>query len=152
MNEQASAIAAILDHLGISGQRSSLLTVGASDIEMPDFATVHAYETLSGPEELPATLSVQLGIVIAPLESMSRTHAEQLLARLRDVHCEKVLLLDTGAGWSPDELRSLGYVEIRRPEDGGRCYLFDPYLFNQPREWNNPSNWANPENFRKYRW
>jgi hypothetical protein len=68
------------------------------------------------------------------------------------VHCEKVLLLDTGAAWSPDELRSLGYLEVKCAQAGGRCYLFDPDVFDQPREWNNPSDWANPENFRKYRW
>ncbi len=152
MNEQAPAIDSILDNLGITARAGSLLTVGVAETEITDFEAVHAYETLSGPEALPKNLRVQLGIVVAPLGSMSRRDAEQLLSRLRDVHCEKVLFLDTGAGWSPDDLRSLGYLEIKRPQIDGRCYLFDPDLFNQPREWNNPSSWANPENFRKYRW
>lgn len=152
MNERAPAIASILDNLGLPTRTVSLLAVGLTATEMPGFEAVHAYETLSGPTALPDALKVKLGVVVAPLDSMSRRDTEQLLARLRDVHCEKVLLLDTGAAWNPDELRSLGYLEVKCAQAGGRCYLFDPDVFNQPREWNNPSNWANPENFRKYRW
>ena len=152
MNDQAPAIASILDNLGMTDRTVSLLTVGLAETEITGCDAVHAYETLSGPTALPDALKVKLGIVVAPLDSMSRRDTEQLLARLRDVHCEKVLLLDTGAAWKPDELRSLGYLEVKRPQAGGRCYLFDPDVFNQPREWNSPSDWANPENFRKYRW
>ena len=83
---------------------------------------------------------------------MSRTGAEQLLSRLRDVHCDRVLLLDRGSHWTPDSLRPLGFLELVCPSLDGRCYLYDPDLFSQPREWNNADDWANPENFRKYRW
>ena len=152
MNEQRSAIASILGNLGVTARTTSLLTVGMTDADMPDIDVVHACETLSGPDALPTTLRVQLGIVIAPLDPMPRRDMEQLLARLRDVHCEKVLLVDTGAVWKPDELLSLGYLEVEGSQADGRCYLFDPDVFNQPREWNNPSDWANPGNFRKYRW
>ena len=67
-------------------------------------------------------------------------------------HFDKVLLFDTDGGWKPDELRSLGFLEVKPPSVNGRCYLFDPDSFNQPRDWNNPSDWANPQNFRKFRW
>jgi hypothetical protein len=152
MDEQAPGLASLLDNLGITVSNVSLLTIGLTAADMPGIEAVHAYETLSGTEELPKDLRVQLGIVVARFDSMSRTGTERLLARLRDVHCEKVLLLDTGSAWAPADLRSLGYLEIKRPQVDGRCYLFDPDQFNQPREWNNPSDWANPENFRKYRW
>ncbi len=152
MDEQAPRIASLLDNLGFTTRNVSLLTIGVAEADIPDIDAVHAYETLPGTEDLPKTLRVQLGIVVVPLGAAARTDAEQLLARLRDVHCEKVLLLDTGAAWSPEDLRSLGYLEINPPQVDGRCYLFDPDLFNQPREWNNPSDWANPDNFRKYRW
>lgn len=152
MNEQAQAIASILGKMGMTARTVSLLTIGMTDTDMPDFEAAHAYETLASPEALPAALQVRLGIVAAPLGATSRRDMEQLLARLRDVHCEKVLLLDTGNVWRPDELRSLGYLEVEGWQARGRCYLFDPDVFNQPREWNNPADWANPENFRKYRW
>ncbi len=145
-------IASLLDDLGIAASEFSLLTIGMDRAEMPGIKELHAYEALAGPDELPQTLRVDLAIVMTPLRHLSQRDTEQLLSRLRDVHCKKVLLLDTGARWSPDELRALGYLEVTAPQTDGRCYLFDPDLFNQPREWNNPSNWANPENFRKYRW
>jgi hypothetical protein len=152
MEEKAPNIASILDHLEIEACSTSILAIGIPGTEIPDAGELDAYETLTGPGDLPQALRAQLGIVIAPLEYMPRTNAEQLLSRLRDVHCDRVLLVDTGSGFCADALRALGYLEIRHPSADGCCYLFDPDMFSQPREWNNPSDWANPENFRKYRW
>ena len=152
MNERVPCIASILDDLGIDARNIGVLAIGLGKAEIPEIESVHAFEALSGPEDLPRTLRVQLGIVVLPLASMPRKDSEQLLSRLRDVHCEKVVLLDMGVGWAPDDLRALGYLELEHQPPGGRYYLFDPDLFNQPREWNNPTDWANPENFRKYRW
>lgn len=152
MNQRSPAITSLLEKLGIAGRNPSVLAIGIADDEIRGISSVKAFEALSGPGELPATLKVQLGIVRAPLDLMARKEAEQLLSRLRDVHCERVLLIDTGSKWSPDELRSLGYLHIEHPSVDGPCYVFDPDLFNEPREWNNAGNWANPENFQKYRW
>jgi hypothetical protein len=152
MNRQASGIASVLDELGIAAGNVSVVTIGPGSAEIPGAETAHTYETLSAADELPHDLRAQLGVVVAPREFMSRKSAEQLLSRLRDVHCDKILLFDVDARWNAADLRALGYLEVKRPSVGGRCYLFDPDVFNQPREWNNPSDWANPENFRKYRW
>ena len=152
MNELGPIIASILDELGIDAPSASLVTIGLVDTDMPDVGAVEAYDAPSGPEDLPHALRAHLGIVVAPLGHMQQATAEQLLARLRDVHCERVVFLDTASAWSPEVLRSLGYLELKRPPIDGRCYLYDPDLFNQPRDWNNPSDWANPENFGKYRW
>lgn len=152
MNRLASGIASVLDELGFAPGTLSLLTIGPGSAGITEAEAEHAYETLTGSDELPRDLRAQLGIVVAPREFMSRRSVEQLLSRLRDVHCEKILLFDIDARWSADDMRALGYLEVKRPSNGGCCYLFDPDVFNQPREWNNPSDWANPENFRKYRW
>lgn len=152
MNRRIPPIASILEDLGFAGRNLRLMAVGITDSELPGVDIEQAYESVSGPDELPRSLRVEVGVVVAPLDFMSRRSAEQLLSRLRDVHCDKVLLLDTHGGWSPADLRSLGFLEVKRPSIDGRCYLFDSDMFNQPREWNNPSDWANPENFRKYRW
>ena len=152
MIETWPSIMSLLDDLQIDARSVSVMTIGLPRAGLPDFVDVDAYETVSGPGDLPQALKAQLGIVVAPLEGMPRTNAEQLLSRLRDVHCERVLFVDKGSDWSPEVLRSLGYLEIHRRSGGERCYLFDPDGFNQPREWNNSSHWANPENFRKYRW
>ena len=142
----------LLEQLGIAGRNPSVLAMGIAGEELRGISEVKSYDAVPGAGELPASLKVQLGIVRAPSDFMARKDAEQLLSRLRDVHCEKVLLLDPGSAWTPQELRSLGYVEIECDRAEGPCYLFDPDLFNEPREWNNASNWANPDNFRKYRW
>ena len=142
----------MLDDLGLVQRSTSLVTIGCSDITVPPADVVKAYDVLSGPGDLPKTLRAALGIVVSPLDFMARATAEQLLSRLRDIHCEKVVLIDTNGGWTPEELRALGYLEVGQARSDLRCYLFDPDAFNRPREWNNPSNWANPENFRKYRW
>lgn len=152
MTRKAPSIASIIEDLGLDGRHISTIVIGLATEEVPEVEVAQAYETLSGPNELPQTLRAALGIVVAPLDYLSRTRSEQLLSRLRDIHCEKVLLIDTACGWRPEELRSLGFLELKRPSRDGRCYLFDPGAFNEPREWNNPSDWANPENFRKYRW
>ena len=152
MNEIWPAIESILDHLRIDIRNASVLAIGLSGSESLNVGAVETYEARGGPGDLPRTLRAQLGIVVAPLEYMSLKSAEQLLSRLRDVHCDKVLLVDSGPGWSPDVLRSLGYLEVKPSSIEERCFLFDPDMFSQPREWNNPSDWANPGNFRKYRW
>ena len=142
----------MLDDLGLVRRSTSVVAIGSADLAVPQADVVEAYEVLAGPDDLPKTLRVALGIVVSPLDFMARTVAEQLLSRLRDIHCEKVVLIDTNDGWTPEDLRALGYLEVGQAWADRRCYLFDPGVFNRPREWNNPSNWANPENFRKYRW
>lgn len=77
-----------------------------------------------------------------------------LLARLRDVHADKVVVhigeaLPAGLG---GELVALGFEARKSPSEDGLVFAWDPVLANRPREWNNSRNWANPENFSRYRW
>lgn len=152
MRQRAPGIRSLLEGLGIVDRDPSVLAIGIADDELRGINVVEAYEALAGPGELPPTLKAQLGIVRAPLDIMPRKDAEQLLSRLRDVHCEKVLLIAAGNEWTADELRSLGFLEMECPAEIRPCHVFDPDQFNEPREWNNARNWANPDNFRKYRW
>jgi hypothetical protein len=95
---------------------------------------------------LASDVRADVAIVVA-----ARKDHEAGLARLRDVHCDRILLVPAvEAGWTPTELRSLGFIEFR--SEGETLWLFDPAKSNPPREWNNPRNWANPENFDKFRW
>ena len=152
MKELRPIIESILEDLGVDAADAGLVTIGLDEADMPKDGGVQAYEASSGPDDLPHDMRAQLGILVAPLDHTQHAIAERLLSRLRDVHCRQVLLLDTESTWSPDVLRSLGYLELKRPSIDGRCYLYDPDLFSPPREWNNPGDWANPENFGKYRW
>ncbi|MCK5325235.1 MAG: hypothetical protein KAJ57_04480 [Woeseiaceae bacterium] len=145
-------LALILDAFGLDVRGLEILSIVSPSQDFPGAAAVHELKELRHADGIPQTLRADLGIVVGQLETMTRFEGMQLLSRLRDIHCTRVLLVYEGNEWSRDELLALGYLESKRPSGDGRCYLFDPDLFNQPRDWNNPSNWANPENFRKYRW
>ncbi len=103
-------------------------------------------------DDLATDLKADVVAVVGQLESMDQADARHLLARLRDVHARRVVVwLETDC-WSNADLRALGYLNKKRPSGDGRLFVYDPDLFNEPREWNNASDWANPENFGKYRW
>ena len=106
--------------------------------------------------EVDNEIRADIAVVVNQLESMSKSDGTHLLSKLRDLISNRVLLLFRGDGWTSGELLALGYQQIqqkeKRPSKDGRCYLYDPNYFHEPREWNNKANWANPENFNKYRW
>lgn len=103
-------------------------------------------------DDIPAAVRADVALVVDQLEHMSKFEGAHMLARLRDIHCGRVVLILADDAWEPVELLALGFIQVQRPAACGRVYLFDPDRFNEQREWNNPSDWANPENFRKYRW
>jgi hypothetical protein len=108
--------------------------------------------TLAG---LPAHRRYPLGVVAGQLETLQHRTASQLLARLRDQVCARVLVLVApDAGWSRSDLLALGYNRIGRSQGPARWSLYEYEItrYNPERTWNNPSDWANPENFDKYRW
>jgi len=142
----------LLDVSGLDLRGRSVLAVGTMPGRIADAARVHAIDDLHTTGDIPPSLRADVGIVAGQLERMDRAEAAQLLARLRDVHCGQVLLLYAGQEWTRGDLLALGYMETERPPEGGRCYVFDPEVFSEPREWNNPSDWAHPQNFRRYRW
>ena len=136
------------------GQVGSVLLVGAEEhaAELSDLGEVVVAGRMASVRELAVDVRADLAIVIDQVEDMPRDEAEHLLSMLRDVLCRRVLLAVRGRQWSRAELLSLGFLELKKTAGDRRLYLFDPELFNEPRDWNNPSNWANPENFDRYRW
>ena len=93
-----------------------------------------------------------LAIVFDQLEHMGKRQATHLLAQLRDLYAERVVVLDERQVFTAAELVALGFTRPEGPQDGRRVFMHDPDKFFEPREWNNSRNWANPENFKKYRW
>lgn len=131
-----------------------MLLVGAEEYaaELSDFGEVAVAGRIASARELGDDGHSDLGIVIDQVEDMSRAEATHLLSRLRDVLCRRVLLVLRDDRWPRTELLALGFLEVEKSAGDRRFYLFDPALFNEPRDWNNPSNWSNPENFDRYRW
>ena len=147
----------ILQSLGIPAAGETLLVVGMpADVE---HVAVTCLGRLASADEVPAELRVDTGLVAEQLEYLDARAGAHLLSRLRDVHCKRVfLLLRNGLGngntrWSRDALLAMGFTQ-QQPDEvfGAELYLYEPEVFNPPREWNNARDWANPENFRKYRW
>ena len=147
----------LLNSLGIPATGETLLVVGLPpDVE---HAAVTCLGRLASADELPPELRVDTGLVVEQLEHLAPRAGAHLLSRLRDVHCKRVFLLlrnrlsNDDTRWGRDTLLAMGFTQ-QQPDValGAELYLYEPEVFNPPREWNNARDWANPENFRKYRW
>ena len=82
----------------------------------------------------------------------------KLLARLRDLHTDRVLHIDQGSQWSLADSLALGFSRLvagdcRNSNRGGfSVYRFDLHSYKQAPDWLNARNWANPELWDKHRW
>ncbi len=97
------------------------------------------------------------------LESMPKPKAEQLIARLRDLHSERmIIVIPIGVDWSEHrshwrqtELLGLGFsllAEFHANQHLVHIYAFDIASYKTTPDWLNSKYWANPEMFDKYWW
>ena len=104
-----------------------------------------------------------LGFVSHVLERMSKPDAEQLIARLRDVHCDRlVIVIPIGTNWQNHQshwqqadLLGLGFslmAEYNSNQHLVHIYAFDIASYKATPDWLNNKYWANPELFDKYWW
>jgi len=142
----------IFDDIGLDLRGLDVLFLGREAPPLQGAASVRVLDDVQGVADLDIRLRADVGIIDGQIDNMAHEAGVNLLSRLRDVHCTRVILVVYGSGWSREELLALGYQETKRPSANGRCYLHDAEVFNRPRDWNNPGDWANPENFNKYRW
>lgn len=83
-----------------------------------------------------------------------------LLARLRDLHARKVLVIVAAhlnhTPWDRRSLIGLGFTPHGEAVDeaGERLllYQFDIATYKTTPDWLSPEHWANPELWDKYRW
>ncbi|MEM8684211.1 MAG: DUF6231 family protein [Pseudomonadota bacterium] len=117
----------------------SLLILGAVGEASARESVVGAF-SLQEALTIDANVRADLGLVFgAAPDDVSR------IARLRDVHCRRVLLVADDP-WTDNELLALGFQRL--PFEGLRVFLCDPDL-TPLREWNNAKHWAHPQNFDK---
>lgn len=104
-----------------------------------------------------------LGIVANTLEYLDKDLSGQLIARLRDLHTSRFVVVvrvghdwdDLATVWNNNEMLGLGMKLLSRYEDEGRqvhVYKYDILSYKKTPEWLNPHDWANPELWDKYRW
>lgn len=102
-------------------------------------------------------------MVADTLEHISKARGAALIARLRDVYTQRLLVLTavmdaTGEdpeGWTQRELMALGLRMIGPCVHAGRTrglFLFDIFDYKTTPEWLNPRHWANPQMWNKRRW
>jgi hypothetical protein len=117
-----------------------------------------------GPDEALARLSAlprfAQAFVARALETLPRQEAMSLLARLRDVHAEHVLLAvgpvsGNDNRWEANELIALGLARVEEhdaAEGHVALYEFDISDYKLTPDWLNSEHWAHPELFDKFRW
>ncbi len=120
----------------------SLLILGAIGKAPARESVVGAF-SLADAMSIDDSLRADLGVVF----NAGPEHVSSL-ARLRDVHCRRVLLFANEC-WSKNDLLGLGFQRLQ--DETLPVYICDPDL-TPLRDWNNASNWAHPENFDKQRW
>ncbi len=143
-------LSALLDELGCSpADRYALFgSVGENTGSMPAFQYRQAD---LNPDRLPADLRIDIALV-RPENGDVLESVAALLARLRDVHARRVVVLADAIQCDATFFTALGFERRHSPSMGRYVFAWDPDVADQPRAWNNPDSWANPENFSKYRW
>lgn len=107
-------------------------------------------------ERLPEQGRYDFALLVNVLDALPRRRAEQLLARLRDVHCSHFLVaLPADTAWQANDLYAFGLHAL--PEASARCpalvlYGYDLYDYKKTPDWLNPDHWANPQLWDQYRW
>ncbi len=123
---------------------------------------------LADAQDLLAALSMlprqELAIAVGLLENVEPATARTVLARLRDLHAARLLVLvDPAAararGWSECELLAMGLYRLGRPlsqdavsSTASAVYVFDLYDYKPTPDWLNSRFWAHPERFDKDWW
>ena len=139
----------LLEATGYAAGHLALLGPIENDTGVPvRFTAPAASVTLAA---LPADLRVDVALVAAGVED-ALDAVVPVLARLRDVHAERVVFQDAAEIVPPGDMLALGFEAKKSPSVDGLLYVRDPAETDRPREWNNSRNWANPDNFSRYRW
>jgi hypothetical protein len=104
-----------------------------------------------------------LGLISHTLEHLPKDQASQLIARLRDVHCRRLLVVvpigdrwqQHRSRWYATDLLGFGFVRVSDYQTNDKpvqVYAFDIDTYKTVPDWLNSRYWANPELFDKYWW
>ena len=148
-------------HLLARVRPASLLSVGAHGRDFyADYLTGAHCEFLHLP--VPEALA-RLGALprfnfalVSGLESAAKTEAGTLIARLRDLHADRFVVVTHHAAanhWTTEELLAYGLYRVAEYASARLAlYEFDITHYKQTPDWLNDKYWANPDLFDKYRW
>ena len=149
---------------------ASVLAAGAAADELAQTYCrdhPHCQATVLSPEELTAQVDrlgrFDLALISHTLEYLDRDAAARLIARLRDVHARRlIVILPMGPDWEghkshwhKNSMLAYGFVHVGGRTHEGRevhFYAFDIDTYKTTPDWLNARYWANPELFDKYWW
>lgn len=94
----------------------------------------------------------RLGVVWDSPRRLPDADYDHLLAALRDLDCEAVYVRWNAGSDGVDYLRSLGFLPLKRYDDGVSLHYFDAYDYKLLPDWLNSRFWANPGMWNKARW
>lgn len=90
---------------------------------------------------------------------INKAQLTRLLARLRDLHADRVIHIDDTTQWSLADSLALGFSQrgnLADPVNSGdeplQVYEFDLHCYKPAPDWLNARHWANPEQWDKHRW
>lgn len=119
---------------------------------------LHAVGGAQALDELASLARCEVGVVLE-LASHERDEAGQLIARLRDVLCERIFVVVTVGGiaqrtaWDCRELMAFGLKRLGSYEEEKKyLYGYDVGNYRSAPDWLNAKHWANPELWNKRRW
>ncbi len=159
-----------VDKLVAAMQPASLLLIGPEARELfAPYIMQHPACTITqlSAEEcfttLPELGHYDFAFVSCTVENLPKADAEHLLAALRDVHAQRVVIaLSIGAArpdqtsvWQAHELLALGLTEVTHCVEADatlHVYAFDINTYKTTPDWLSPRFWAHPELFDKYWW
>ena len=147
MIRKSDKLGELLAGLGI--EHASTVVYGALAGTVDETGSDVCPQGLPRADDVPATLRVDVAVVDARgCDDIRRVGA--LLARLRDVHAQCVVVLVDRIG--SGDLLALRFEPTNRVFDGGNVFLSNAAVTDKRRDWNNAQDWAHPENFDRYRW
>lgn len=107
-------------------------------------------------ERLPPDARFDLVFVSGVVETLDKPEAVRLLARLRDVHTQRLYVrVADEAAWTVNDFIALGMEQVGAWEEAGRAvrlHKFDLYTYKPAPEWFNAKYWAHPELWDVYPW
>lgn len=92
-----------------------------------------------------------LAIVADPLPAAMASEHDAVLARLRDVLAERVLVMAQQQAALTTRLTALGYRMLAHSSHT-LIASFDLYDYKQRPTWLNAEHWANPQQWDRFRW
>lgn len=104
-----------------------------------------------------------VGVVADTLEFLDKDESGQLIARLRDLHTARFVLVirigdqwqDLKSVWQTVDLLGFGMKLVNRYHVDDKpihIYKYDITTYKKTPEWLNSKNWANPQLWDRFRW